>query len=75
MLICVAVRKKIVGFINGDDRMNAMTALNGNPADMSERPIGIAAYVGSGETTPAKAATTIERYSFVLVFSHCLDRM
>ena len=43
MLICVAVRKKMVGFIRGDERMNAMTALNGTPDVINDNPIGIAA--------------------------------
>ena len=63
ILICVAVRKKIVGFIRGEERMNAITALNGSPVAISERPMGTAAYVGSGEASPIKAAMTMERNS------------
>jgi hypothetical protein len=65
-LICVTVRKKTVGFISGEEMMNAMIALNGIPAERKERPIGIAAYVGRGETSPMHAAETIARYSFLL---------
>jgi hypothetical protein len=65
MLICVAVRKKIVGFINGEERTNAMTALNGMPVFIRDSPIGIAAYVGKGETKPIRAAEIIAMYSFV----------
>lgn len=59
-----AVRKNTVGFINGEESINAITALKGRPAVKSDRPMGMAAYVGSGETMPASAATTMERYSF-----------
>ena len=62
--ICVAVRKKIVGFIRGEERMNAITALNGSPVTIIERPMGTAAYVGSGEASPIKAAMTMDRDSF-----------
>jgi hypothetical protein len=58
--ICVAVRKKTVGFINGDEIINAITALNGIPAAINERPIGIAAYVGNGEIMPTAEARIIE---------------
>jgi hypothetical protein len=64
MPICVAVRKKIVGFISGDERINAITALNGTPDVMSDNPTGIAAYVGIGEMIPMTAAESIAKYSF-----------
>jgi hypothetical protein len=64
-LICVAVRKNIVGFINGDERINAITALNGIPDVMNESPIGIAAYVGNGEINPMRAAEIIAMYLFL----------
>jgi hypothetical protein len=54
----------MVGFINGEERMKAITALKGIPPAMSERPTGIAAYVGRGETKPMRAPKTIRRYSF-----------
>jgi hypothetical protein len=56
---CVAVRKNTVGFINGDAMMNATMALNGTPTVRSDKPIGIAAYVGNGETRPTRAARKI----------------
>jgi hypothetical protein len=65
ILICVAVRKNIVGFINGEERINAITALNGIPDVINDNPIGIAAYVGKGEITPMIAAEIIARYSFL----------
>jgi hypothetical protein len=61
----VAVRKNIVGFISGEERINAITALNGIPDLMKESPIGIAAYVGKGETTPMSAADVMAMYSFL----------
>jgi hypothetical protein len=60
----VAVRKKIVGFINGDERMNAITALKGTPDVINESPMGIAAYVGNGEIKPMRDAEIMARYSF-----------
>jgi hypothetical protein len=64
--ICVTVKKKILGLINGDDMTNAITAPNGIPADINETPIGIAAYVGSGETKPINEAEMMDRNSFRL---------
>jgi hypothetical protein len=64
MLICVAVRKNIVGFMSGDDRINAITALKGIPDVINDNPIGIAAYVGKGEIKPIRAAETMAMYSF-----------
>lgn len=43
MPICVAVRKKIVGFMSGEERINAITTLKGIPVLMRDTPIGIAA--------------------------------
>jgi hypothetical protein len=63
MLICVAVRKNIVGFISGEDKINAITALNGIPDVINDSPIGIAAYVGKGEIKPMKAAEIMAKYS------------
>jgi len=74
ILICVAVRKKIVGFIRGEERTNAITALNGSPVAVSESPMGIAAYVGSGEASPIRAAMMMERNSFGVGFSSFLFR-
>jgi hypothetical protein len=74
MPIWVAVRKKIVGFIKGDERVNAITALNVSPVDIRERPIGMAAYVGSGDAIPTRAAKMIERNSLDVGFSSCLIR-
>jgi len=65
ILICVAVRKNIVGFISGEERINAITALKGIPDVIKDSPIGIAAYVGKGETKPMRAADRIPRYSFL----------
>ncbi len=45
--------------------MNAITALNGIPAAINERPMGIAAYVGSGEASPISAAEAMEMNSFL----------
>jgi hypothetical protein len=39
--------------------INAMMALNGMPDAIKESPIGIAAYVGSGEASPIRAAPII----------------
>jgi hypothetical protein len=43
MLICVAVRKNIVGFMSGEEKINAITALKGTPVVINDSPIGIAA--------------------------------
>ena len=72
ILICVAVRKKIVGFISGEERMNAITALNGSPVVIRERPMGTAAYVGNGEASPTRAATMMERNSLEVGLSSFL---
>ena len=61
---CVAVRKNTVGFINGDAMTNATIALNGTPKVRNDNPIGIAAYVGKGETRPTRAAKKIAPYTF-----------
>jgi hypothetical protein len=65
MLICVAVRKNIVGFIKGEERINAITALKGTPDVINDSPIGIAAYVGKGEIKPIRAAEMMAMYSFL----------
>ena len=65
ILICVAVRKNIVGFIKGEERINAITALKGTPDVINDNPIGIAAYVGKGEIKPTIAAEMIATYSFL----------
>jgi hypothetical protein len=65
MLICVAVRKKIVGFIKGEEKINAITALKGTPVVISDNPIGMAAYVGKGEIKPIMAAEMMATYSFL----------
>jgi hypothetical protein len=64
MLIWVAVRKNIVGFISGEERINAMTTLKGIPDVIKDSPIGIAAYVGKGEIKPIRAAEMMARYLF-----------
>lgn len=69
---CVAVRKKIVGFIRGEERINAITALNGRPVAIRERPMGTAAYVGSGEASPIRAAMMMERDSLEAGCHNCL---
>jgi len=58
--ICVAVKKKTPGFISGDERIKAIIALKGTPAEINETPIGIAAYVGSGESNPINAPAIID---------------
>ena len=40
---CVAVRKKTLGFISGEEITKAITALKGIPAGIKDNPIGIAA--------------------------------
>ena len=62
--ICDAVRKKTLGFINGEATTKAMMALNGMPPCNRERPTGIAAYVGSGEARPTSAAEAMDSSSF-----------
>lgn len=61
--ICVAVRKKMLGFIRGDEMINARIALKGTPAESKLKPIGIAAYVGNGESNPKADAAMMDKNS------------
>jgi hypothetical protein len=59
----VDVRKKMLGFIRGEETTNARIALNGTPPGSNERPTGMAAYVGSGEMRPTSDAETMDHNS------------
>jgi hypothetical protein len=53
----------MLGFIKGEEMTNAKIALNGTPTERRLNPIGIAAYVGRGETRPIALAVIIDTYS------------